>query len=91
MDAPLLARFTILAVADPQTVPRLINYFAQLALVPSGIAVRADTDRLAVVIEQYGLEPHQARIIAEKMRTSVLVLGVSLAFESEIAAIPVAA
>lgn len=83
------ARYTVRAVADPQTVPRLINYFAQQALIPSRIAAELDYGVLTVEIGQPGIAHANARIIAEKMRASVLVESVSLTFQTSEAAIPV--
>ena len=69
-------RFDIVARADPQTLPRLLNSFAQIGMMPSRVsAVEAD-DLLTVRIDQPELGEQQARIIAEKMRCSVLVEAV---------------
>ncbi|RJF85865.1 hypothetical protein [Sphingomonas cavernae] len=76
------AHFAIRAAADPQTVPRLLNYFAQLGLVPAAIAMQANEDGLAVEITQHHLPLANAHIIAEKMRASCLVETVSLAFSA---------
>lgn len=80
MMPPSRAHFEIRAAADPQTVLRLLNYFAQQGLVPSAVAMSADAHGLAVSITQDQLALSNAHIIAEKMRASCLVEEVSLAF-----------
>ncbi len=68
-----LSRFEVVAHADPQTLVRVLNYFAQLGLQPGRVhAVEADGS-VTIRIAQPGLAEQQAHIIAEKMRTSVLV------------------
>lgn len=66
-------RFDVVARADPQALMRLINCFAQLGLLPRRMrSVEAD-GLVTIYVEQPGLGEQQARIIAEKMRSSVLV------------------
>lgn len=72
------ARFSVRACADPQTLPRLIQYIAQLGLVPSAVQARQRGGMMTVLIEQADIGDAQARLIAEKMRASVLVEAVSL-------------
>ena len=77
------AHYTVHAAAEPQAIPRLLNYFAQQALIPSRLAAREDGFGLVMLsIVQPGIEQHNARIIAEKMRASVLVECVALDFVS---------
>jgi hypothetical protein len=71
--------FTVRAQADPQTLPRLINFVAQRGLVPVAVRAREEGGVMTVVIEQRGLDDEQASIVAERMHVSVLVDGVSLA------------
>jgi hypothetical protein len=71
-----LSRFAVIGRADPQTLIRLLNYFAQQHLLPSRVsAVEAD-GLVTIMIDQPGLGEQQAGIIAEKMRSSVLVENV---------------
>jgi hypothetical protein len=71
-------RFDIVAKADPQILTRLLSYFAQLGMLPGFVnSVLAD-QTVAVRIEQSGLSEHQARVVAERMRSSVLVETVLL-------------
>lgn len=69
----MVSRFEIVALADPHTLIRLLNYFAQRGLVPNRIIATEAEGFVNVQIEQAGLTEPQARIIAERMRGSVLV------------------
>lgn len=80
MKPPTQAHFAIRALADPQTVPRLINHFAQLGLVPSAIAMTTHGDRITLDLTQHHLPLANAHVIAEKMRASCLVEDVALSF-----------
>ena len=73
-----LARFEITAAVEAQTLPRLINYFAQRDLTPSLVRAEVVGAAVMVVIEQPLLEPGHAAVIAEKMRCSVCVEDVRL-------------
>ncbi len=68
-----LTRFDIAARADPQTLVRLLNYFAQLGMLPSRVNAIEAGGSVTIRIEQPELGELQARIIGEKMRNSVLV------------------
>ncbi len=72
------SRFDIVGHKDPQTLIRLLNYFAALGLAPSQVTAVAADGMMAIAIEQPDLGEKQARIIAEKMRSSVLVESVRL-------------
>ncbi len=72
------ARFVVHAVPDMQTLPRVINYFAQLGMVPTRVEARREGERMAISIEQSGLDTRRAAVIAEKMRSSVLIETVEL-------------
>lgn len=73
-----LSRFDVVARVDPQTLIRLLNPFAQLGLLPSRVDAIEAEGLVTVCIEQPDLAEQQARIIAEKMRSYVLVEAVSL-------------
>jgi hypothetical protein len=68
-----LSHFDIVARADSQTLIRLLNTFAQLGLRPSHVKAVEEDEVLAIRIDQPDLSEKQARIIAEKMRSFVLV------------------
>lgn len=72
-----LGRFTIRARPDPQTLPRLLNYFAQVGEIPRRVVADIDTEA-TIAIDIVGLSDHQLEIIAEKMRSSFLVTAVEL-------------
>lgn len=72
------AHFRIRAQAEPQTLARLVNYFAQLGLVSQRVRAEQVEDIFNVSIEQPDIDDHQAQIIAERMRSSVLVKTVEL-------------
>ena len=67
------AHFNIRAVAEPQTLPRLISHFAQLGLIPSRVRAEEAEGMMSVIIEQADLMRSQADVVAAKMRASVLV------------------
>lgn len=78
------ARYTIRAAPDPQSIPRLLNYFAQQALIPARMTSDQASDGLVTLtILQPAITHTNARIIAEKMRASVLVESVALDFVAE--------
>ena len=76
-DAVETHRFEVVGHVDPQTVPRLINFFTQRGLVPRRIQAELAGDQLVVLIEQDGLALWDAQVIVERMRMSVLVKNVS--------------
>lgn len=73
-----ISRFDIVARPDPQTLARLINPFAQRALIPSAVEAREANGMMLVTIEQRGLSVHEAGVIADKMRNNWLVEQVGL-------------
>jgi hypothetical protein len=70
--------FEITATAEAQTLPRLLNFFAQRDLTPSLVQAQVVGAAVIVVIAQAFLEPGHAAVIAEKMRCSVCVQDVKL-------------
>lgn len=68
-----LTRFDLVIRKDPQALIRALNYFAQIGLSPRRVRSVEAEATLSVRIEQPDLPDHQARIIAEKMRSSFLV------------------
>ena len=77
------AHFDIRAVAEPQTLPRLISHFAQLGLIPSRVQAEEADGMMNVIIEQADLMHSQANVVAAKMRASVLVEFVTVFHDSE--------
>ncbi|MES2494764.1 MAG: hypothetical protein V4618_01500 [Pseudomonadota bacterium] len=74
----VVSRFDIIARRDPQTLSRLINYFAQRAMIPRAVQADECDGMMMVMIEQEGLLAHEAGVIADKMRMSWLVDDVKL-------------
>lgn len=74
----MLARFSVRAVASAQSLPRILEYFAQRDLTPSLVSSRTVDESLLVAIEQPDLDAVEASIIAEKMRAAVLICSVEL-------------
>jgi hypothetical protein len=75
-----LSKFEVSAFADSGTVPRLIEYFAQRGLTPQRVEAWRAGELIHALFEQDGLAPHDAQVIAEKMRSSVLVQDVAVSF-----------
>lgn len=71
-------RFDIVTRTDPQALIRLLNHFAQRDLLPGHVTATQADGRLAICIIQPDMDEKQARIIAEKMGSSVLVETVCL-------------
>ncbi|WP_155986397.1 hypothetical protein [Novosphingobium resinovorum] len=71
-------KFRVLASAEPQALPRLIGLIAQIGLTPTSLCAKATGDLITITIDQSGLNEQQAAVIAEKMRSLVLVLDVQL-------------
>jgi len=71
-------RYEIRGSANAQTLSRLINFFAQLGMTPTRVRADKIGQMLMIVIEQDGLDDHQADVIAYKMRSSVMVEDVRL-------------
>ena len=74
-----LAVFRVMASADAQVLPRLLNLFAQRDILPSELRASVTGDRLHVSFWVGGLEAAHADLIAEKMRQNVSVTHVELA------------
>lgn len=71
-------RFDIVSRSDPQALIRLLNHFAQRDLLPGHVAATEADGRLTIRIDHPDMDEKQARIIAEKMGSSVLVETVCL-------------
>jgi hypothetical protein len=67
-----------LASADPQTLLRLLEFFAQRSLIPARVKASTTSEDMCVLIEIERLSQPYGQIIAEKMRQTVLVISVGL-------------
>jgi hypothetical protein len=74
----LTAAYRVQAAPDPQVVARLLNLFSQLDLTPSLVKARLEGEWMWVVVHQPGLSEDRAELIAEKMRSMVMVEQVGL-------------
>ena len=70
--------FSIRTAADAQATSRVVEHFAMRSLLPEMVRAIRDGDTLQIEIELHDLDEVSAAIIAEKMRSSVLVDEVSL-------------
>lgn len=67
-------RFHLDAMLDPQSLPRVANVFAQRALMPAMVTMRALPRHMQIEIVVAGLEAEQAAVIAAKLGETVAVL-----------------
>lgn len=71
-------RFRVDAILDPQSLPRVANYFAQRSIVPSAMAMQILPTHMQIEVTVAGLAPGQAAIIAAKLGEVVAVTGAEL-------------
>ncbi len=67
-------RFRIDAILDPQSLPRVANFFAQRAIVPSAMTMQVLPAHMRIEVTVAGLAVGQAAIIAAKLGEVVAVL-----------------
>ena len=67
-------RFRIDAILDPQSLPRVANFFAQRAIVPSAMTMHLQPSHMRIEVVVAGLEAAQASIVAVKLGEVVAVL-----------------
>ncbi len=67
-------RFQVNTIVDPQSLPRVANYFAQRAIVPSAMAMQVLPTHMRIEIDVAGLEATQAAVIAAKLGEVVAVI-----------------
>ncbi|KQZ72968.1 hypothetical protein ASE06_10960 [Sphingopyxis sp. Root214] len=66
--------FRVDAILDPQSLPRVANYFAQRSIVPSAMAMQVLPTHMRIEVTVAGLAHGQAAIIAAKLGEVVAVL-----------------
>jgi hypothetical protein len=71
-------QYKIRATANAQTLSRIINSFAQRDLLPTSVLCETRAGGLDISILMPDLDPATAQIIAEKMRSMVLVEDVQM-------------
>lgn len=72
-------RFEVEAMVDPQSLLRVLGYFAQRSVVPDALEMRVGGGRMTICLTAPDLPEAQAMIIAAKLEQIVLVETVRLA------------
>ena len=84
-DDPVVACFSITAVADPSVMPRVLELFAKRGLIPSrwhsDLSGRR-RDELLIDLQVEGLDRDKADLIGHAMRQIVPVLSVLISRKS---------
>ncbi|MBU0826020.1 MAG: hypothetical protein KKA44_00090 [Alphaproteobacteria bacterium] len=65
--------FRIVAVPDPQTLPRIAGIFAQRSLIPSMVSAQLRGGLFNIEVALDDLDAQTAAIITAKLRESVLI------------------
>lgn len=60
-------RFHVDAILDPQSLPRVANYFAQRSIMPDAMTMHVLPTHMRIEVTVAGLAPMQAAIIAAKL------------------------
>ena len=71
-------RFHVDAILDPQSLPRVANYFAQRSITPCAMTMQVLPTHMRIEVTVAGLAPLQASIIAAKLDQVVAVIGSEL-------------
>lgn len=71
-------RFAVEAADDPQSLPRVIGYFAQRWIVPTGLTMALRDGGMVIDVAIDALDEQSASIIAAKLLENVLVGRVTL-------------
>ncbi|SEH12210.1 hypothetical protein SAMN05428974_0416 [Sphingopyxis sp. YR583] len=66
-------RFCVDAILDPQSLPRVTNYFAQRSIVPAAMTMQVLPTHMRIEVTVAGLASLQAAIIAAKLGEVVAV------------------
>lgn len=63
----MTVRFQVRAEAEPQCLPRLIDYFAQRGLIPSAVSTTHIGRALDILIEHRTMDDEVARLICDRI------------------------
>jgi hypothetical protein len=74
----ITADFTVRAAACPHVVNRLLNFFAQQDMIPAAVRAVRRGDEITLFVRQREIAEPRAEVIAEKMRSLVMVGSVEL-------------
>jgi hypothetical protein len=77
-EVSLPLRYEVRASLDPSSLQRVANYFVQLGKIPTRVSAEQVEDGIWIVIEQSDLDDHRGGVVADKMRSSVLIESVRL-------------
>jgi hypothetical protein len=77
----MIWRYYITANATAQTLPRVVNFFAQQDILPERVLCRCvDNEQLLIIVNGVRIDRHRAETIAEKLHSAVLVRSVRLSY-----------
>lgn len=71
-------RFRIDAILDPQSLLRVVGYFAQRSIVPAAMTMRVLPSHMQIEVAVQGLEARQAAVIAAKLGEVVAIIDATL-------------
>ena len=75
---------TVRTVADPGSLPRVLEVFAKRGLIPAKMfSVATGTDELTVDLQVSGLDPAQGAVIASQLRSQVGIETVLTSVKTE--------
>ena len=69
--------FRIVAIADPQALPRVVGLFAQRSLVPASIRAQRNGQLIHIDLTLDGIDPATAAILTAKLGEGMLIANVS--------------
>ena len=76
-SAPAVTCFSVVAAADPGTLPRVLEQFAMRSLVPQRWhAVLTEGDELSIDAQVTGLDAQRTEVLASKLRALICVRSV---------------
>lgn len=77
--APAVVHFSVQAAADPAALSRVIEYFALNTILPETVRCRRYVDGdLVIDVKVKGLDEQRVSILANKLRSCVLVFSVAV-------------
>lgn len=71
-------RFEIVGMTDPQTLSRVIGYFAQRSIVPAAMSMRVACGVMHIAISTGDLPAAHAQVIAAKLAELFVIFEVKL-------------
>lgn len=71
-------RFEVEAMIDPQSLLRVLGYFAQRSVVPNALQMRVGDDKMTISLTVFDIAEAHALVVAAKLEQIVLVQSVRL-------------